>query len=170
MTREFDLNIERVLEKCTVAHALREVIANALAIAEAACEIVHLARPPSAQDMQRRGPVLLLLPEAATRSVGWRQVFYLLLGQAELDTVLDTGHRADRDRDLLAPPQMPLLEQHVGHPVVVRVDQEALDPPDLTVEGMDGITAVHVCLTQRDNILENGLYRRYDAHRRVQAA
>jgi len=49
---------------------------------------------------------------------------------------------------------MPLLEQHVGHPVVVRVDQEALDPPDLTVEGMDGITAVHVCLTQRDNVLE----------------
>jgi hypothetical protein len=47
---------------------------------------------------------------------------------------------------------MPLLEQYVGHPVVVRVDQEALDPPDLTVEGMDGITAVHVCLTQRDNV------------------
>ena len=30
MTREFDLNIERVLENWTVAHALREVIANAL--------------------------------------------------------------------------------------------------------------------------------------------
>ena len=30
MTREFDLNIERVLENRTVAHALREVIANAL--------------------------------------------------------------------------------------------------------------------------------------------
>ncbi len=29
-TREFDLNIERVLENWTVAHALREVIANAL--------------------------------------------------------------------------------------------------------------------------------------------
>ena len=28
--REFDLNIERVLENWTVAHALREVIANAL--------------------------------------------------------------------------------------------------------------------------------------------
>jgi hypothetical protein len=27
--REFDLNIERVLENWTVAHALREVIANA---------------------------------------------------------------------------------------------------------------------------------------------
>ena len=30
MTREFDLNIERVLENWMVAHALREVIANAL--------------------------------------------------------------------------------------------------------------------------------------------
>jgi hypothetical protein len=30
MMREFDLNIERVLENWTVAHALREVIANAL--------------------------------------------------------------------------------------------------------------------------------------------
>lgn len=28
-----------------MAHALREVIANALAIAEAACEIVHKASP-----------------------------------------------------------------------------------------------------------------------------
>ncbi len=30
LMREFDLNIERVLENWTVAHALREVIANAL--------------------------------------------------------------------------------------------------------------------------------------------
>jgi hypothetical protein len=29
-TREFDLNVERVLEHWTVAHALREVIANAI--------------------------------------------------------------------------------------------------------------------------------------------
>jgi hypothetical protein len=28
--REFDLNIERVLENWTVAHALREIVANAL--------------------------------------------------------------------------------------------------------------------------------------------
>src|SRR5437773_3031315 len=88
-------------------------------------------------------------------SLHWRQVFYLLLGQAEPDPVLHTGHRADRDGDLLTPPQMPLLEQHVGHPVVVRIDQEALDPPDLTVEGMDGLTPVHACLTQRDNVLED---------------
>jgi hypothetical protein len=30
MTREFDLNIERVLENWAVAHALREIIANAI--------------------------------------------------------------------------------------------------------------------------------------------
>lgn len=30
LVREFDLNIERVLENWTVAHAVREVIANAL--------------------------------------------------------------------------------------------------------------------------------------------
>lgn len=30
LVRQFDLNIERVLEHWTVAHALREVIANAL--------------------------------------------------------------------------------------------------------------------------------------------
>ena len=29
-TREFDLNIERVLENWTLAHAIRELIANAL--------------------------------------------------------------------------------------------------------------------------------------------
>ena len=28
--REFDLNIEKVLENWTVAHAIREIIANAL--------------------------------------------------------------------------------------------------------------------------------------------
>ncbi len=33
MIREFDLNIERVLENWAVAHALREVIANAIEVA-----------------------------------------------------------------------------------------------------------------------------------------
>ena len=60
MTREFDLNIERVLESWTVAHTLREMIANALAIAEAACEIAHKAsprkRPASSAHLTRRGP------------------------------------------------------------------------------------------------------------------
>ena len=35
-----------------------------------------------------------------------------------------------------------------------------MDPPDLTVEGMNGLTAVDVCLTQRDNVLDNGRHRR----------
>jgi hypothetical protein len=37
--RQFDLNIERVLEHWTVAHALREIIANALD--EASARVCH---------------------------------------------------------------------------------------------------------------------------------
>jgi hypothetical protein len=35
---------------------------------------------------------------------------------------------------------MPFPEQHVGHPVVARIDLAAMHPPDLTVEGMDRLT------------------------------
>jgi hypothetical protein len=56
---------------------------------------------------------------------------------------------------LLAPPQMPRPEQHVGHPVVVRIDEQALHPPDLTVESMDVLTGTHLCFTRRDNLLDN---------------
>ena len=55
---------------------------------------------------------------------------------------------------------MPFPEQHVGHPVVVRIDPAAMHSPDLTVEGMDRLTAVDICLTQRNNVLVNGLHRR----------
>lgn len=62
---------------------------------------------------------------------------------------------ADRDGDLLAPPQMPLPEQYVGNPVVVRIDEQALHPPDLTIEGMDVLTGTYLCFTRRDNLLDN---------------
>ena len=54
---------------------------------------------------------------------------------------------------------MPFPEQHVGHPVVVRIDLAAMHPPDLTVEGMNGLTALDVGRTQRNNVLDNGLHR-----------
>jgi hypothetical protein len=37
------------------------------------------------------------------------------------------------------PPQMPLRERHVGHPVVVRIDLAAVHPPDLTIERMAAV-------------------------------
>src|SRR5690348_10790070 len=114
--------------------------------------------PPmsAASTLTLRGP---RLAEPA-RSADWRQVLYLLLGQVEPDPVLDLGHRAGRDGDFLASPQVPFPEQHVGHPVVARIDLAAVHSPDLTVEGVDGLTALDVCLTQRNNVLGNGLHRR----------
>ena len=92
-------------------------------------------------------------------SANWRQVLHLLLGQVEPDPVLHLGHRAGRDGDFLFAPQMPFSEQHVGHPVVARIDLATMHPPDLTVEGMDGLIVLDVCLTQRNNVLGNGLHR-----------
>src|ERR1019366_427119 len=66
-----------------------------------------------------------------------RQLLHLVLGDAEPDTVVDSGHGADRDSYLLAAPQMPLLEQHMGYPVVARIDDEPLDKPDRAVGGVD---------------------------------
>src|SRR4029077_8985614 len=106
-----------------------------------------------------RGHVLFLRPGPCP-SANWRQVLYLLLGQVEPDPVLDLSHRAGRDGDFLLPPEMPFPEQYVGHPVVARIDLAAMYPPDLTVEGMDGLTALDVCRTQRNNVLDNGLHRR----------
>jgi hypothetical protein len=50
---------------------------------------------------------------------------------------------------------MPFLEQHVGHMVVGWIHEEALNPPDLTIESMNALTALHVYLTQRDNVLDH---------------
>jgi hypothetical protein len=43
----------------------------------------------------------------------------------------------------------------VGHPVVVRVDEEALHLPDLTVDGVDRVTGPHLVLTQRNNVFDH---------------
>ncbi len=67
---------------------------------------------------------------------GW-QVLHVLLGDVELDAVLDVGHSADRDGHFSAAPQMPLLQEHVGYVLVGRVDDESLDSPDVAVGGMD---------------------------------
>lgn len=61
MKREFDLNIERVLENWTVAHALREVIANALD--EQA--LTRTAEPQIFQDAEGRWHIPGLGPRAA---------------------------------------------------------------------------------------------------------
>ena len=53
---------------------------------------------------------------------------------------------------------MPFVKQHVGQPVVVRIDQEALQPPDLTVEGMDVLSVADFCFAQRNDVFDIGLH------------
>jgi len=99
------------------------------------------------------------LPAAATLAgvidVHGRQVLHLLLGDVEPDSVLNSGHGTDRDGDFLVPPQMALLEQHVAHPVIARVDEEALHPPDVPIDGMDTVTGAELYLAPRDNVLND---------------
>ena len=51
---------------------------------------------------------------------------------------------------------MPLLKQHMGHLVIVWIDEEALHPADLAIEGMDMLTRAHLCFTHRNNIFDDG--------------
>src|ERR1039457_7544142 len=93
-----------------------------------------------------------------TRSLEFRRVlFRSVLGDAEPDTVVDSGHGADRDSYLLAAPQMPLLEQHMGYPVVARIDDEPLDKPDRAVGGVDMVAASHRHFAGRDPVVGDGL-------------
>ena len=65
----------------------------------------------------------------------------------------------------LTAPQVPLLEQHVGHPVVVRVDEEALYLPDFTIDGVDLGPRPHLLLTHRNYVFEDcGLPQRCSGH------
>ena len=69
-------------------------------------------------------------PAPAVHAVG-RQLADLVLRQPQDDLVrLDLLHRADRDRDLAPPPQVAALEHDVGD-VVLGVDDEAVDVPEV---------------------------------------
>src|SRR5262249_1398048 len=84
-----------------------------------------------------------------------RQFSYLFLREVDPDSGVDPGHGADGDGDFLAAPQVPLLEQHVGPPVLVWVDEEALPLPDLTIDGVDPVPGPPLLLTHRNNVFED---------------
>src|SRR6185437_11850331 len=66
-------------------------------------------------------------------------------------------------------PRSAARSERAGTPRPGRNLRNPLHPPDLTVEGMDGFTALDVFLSQRNNVLDNGLRRRRGTHRRAQA-
>src|SRR6266566_999285 len=81
-----------------------------------------------------------------------RQVLYLLLGDVEPDSGVNGGDGADRDGDLLPPPQMAFPEENMGHRVIGRVDDKAFYLADLAVDGMDVLVALHLGLPQRNRV------------------
>src|ERR1700691_2823594 len=86
-----------------------------------------------------------------------RQVLHLLLADAQPDAVTGAGHRADRDGYFLAAPQVALLQEHVSHVAAAAGDDQALDPADVAVGGLDLVAARHVRLTLRDGVSGDGL-------------
>jgi hypothetical protein len=59
------------------------------------------------------------------------QGLHVVLAEVEPNAVLDTGHSADRDGHLLAPPEVPLLEEHVGDMVVAGLDDQPVNLADI---------------------------------------
>jgi hypothetical protein len=57
---------------------------------------------------------------------------------------------------------MPLLKQHVGNVMIVRVNDQPLDSPYGSIRGMDLFAATDGHLTQRDPVKDDGL--RYVSH------
>ena len=107
-------------------------------------------RPRHPRQGRRRGPLT-----GPGRSVRWRQILHLLLGEVEPDSFVDRGHGTHRDGDFLMAPQMPLLEQHMGHLLVVRIDDESQHLPDFAVDGMDTLAGTQLCLAHRDDVLRD---------------
>jgi hypothetical protein len=50
---------------------------------------------------------------------------------------------------------MPLLQEHVGYPVIARVDEEALHSADLAIDGMDLVPRPYLVVTKRNNVLDH---------------
>jgi hypothetical protein len=68
-----------------------------------------------------------------------REVLRLLLADVEVDAVHHPGDSTDRNDHIPAAEQMSLLQEHVAHVVIARVDDKPLDPPDLAVCGIDAL-------------------------------
>jgi hypothetical protein len=62
-----------------------------------------------------------------------RQSFEFLLGEPDGNAIIDEDDLIDRDRHLLATPQMALLEQQVGGVPLRRLHHQPMDSPNLAI-------------------------------------
>jgi hypothetical protein len=81
-----------------------------------------------------------------------RQVPDLPPGDAEPDAVVEPGYLSGWDGDVLAVPDRPLADQHVGHLTAARVDAQGAQVPDVAVGGVHVLAAVLLHLVRRDDV------------------
>ena len=67
----------------------------------------------------------------------------------------DPAHGADRDGHFLAAPEVTLLQEYVGHMMIVRCDDQPLHVSDLPVHRVHLLTAAHRHLAQRERVLRH---------------
>jgi len=60
-----------------------------------------------------------------------QQVSHLILGQVEINAVVDTCHRTDRNGDSLLAPQVARVDENICHVVIDAVNHQSLQPPKL---------------------------------------
>jgi len=87
---------------------------------------------------------------------GW-QILYLFLGDTELDSFIHPRYGADRDSHFLTIPEVPLLEKNMRDEMIIRVDHQPLDAPDISVRSMDLLTATHCHLAQGNLVIDDSL-------------
>ena len=108
--------------------------------------------PSSAATPAQRGAGRRLRPRL---EFDRRQILHLLLGQPDPDLPADAGRGTNRDRHLLASPQMTLPQQDVRDVMILGFDHKALNRADPAIGGMHRIAAVHLHLAERDAV--NGI-------------
>src|SRR5689334_22524687 len=95
---------------------------------------------PSGPATARRGPgehAVLLRSGRCRAELDRGQLLYLLARQVDSDVLADARRGSDRDRHLLSPPDVALLEEHMCDVMILRVDDQALHRSDPAVRGVD---------------------------------
>src|SRR6516164_6437965 len=92
---------------------------------------------------------------SALAALSWGQRFDLVF--CEVNTYLGAHAIGSPDRygDLLAPPQVALLQDHVRDVMIDRVNHETLYRPDQSIFRMYGVTALDLDLTGRHAVAEH---------------
>lgn len=84
------------------------------------------------------------------------QILHLVLGDREPDAVVDSLHVTYGYGNLLAAPKVALLEKHMSHVVIARIDDQSLNLADGAIGCVNPITSAHLHFAQRHPVNSDG--------------